>query len=86
MNRLFLHFFRFATMVVGMLLLSEMLFIFMCLQPGGYTLEHVSHCAWVTPIFLVWLGLSYLAIRLTPVVILAFIGTGFLAWRDSRRA
>ena len=73
-------------MVVGLLLLSELLLMFACLQRGPYTLKGVSSCIWATPISLVWLGPLYLAIRLTPVVVLAFVGTVFLAWRDRRRA
>src|SRR4051794_26565525 len=86
-RRVLVHLVRFAILVVGLMVVSELLFMFTCLQHGGYkTLEDVSNCAWVTVIFLVWLGLPYLAIRLTPVVILAFVGMVFLAWRDRRRA
>lgn len=86
-RRVLVHLARFALLVGGLLVVSELLFMSSCLRHGeSKTLEDVSNCASVTVIFLVWLGIPYLAIRLTPVVFLAFVGTIFLAWRDRRRA
>jgi hypothetical protein len=86
-RRLLIHLARFAMLVGGLLVASELFFMFTCLRNGeSKTLEDVSNCASVTVIFLVWVGPPYLAIRLTPVVILALVGTVFLAWRDRRRA
>jgi hypothetical protein len=86
--RLFVHAARLAVLVVGFLVISEAVFTYACLEHVEYAeiLRHIADCAGVTVFFLIWLGLPYLAIRLTPVVILALAGTLFWAWLDRRQS
>jgi hypothetical protein len=88
-SRLPVHLLRFAILVVGLLAVSELfLASSSCLQhvENIKTLNDVFECASIGLFYLVWLGLDYLPIRLTPVVILALLGTIVWAWRERGRS
>jgi hypothetical protein len=66
--------------MVGELLLAS----FSCLQHVERlrTLGDVAECSSVALVFLMWIGLPYLAIHLIPVTILSLAATAFWAWLD----
>jgi hypothetical protein len=87
-SRLLVHLLRFSVLQVGLLVVGELLFAsFSCLQhiERLRTLGDVAECSTVAFVFLMWIGLPYLAIHLVPVVILACAGTAIWAWLDRRR-
>jgi hypothetical protein len=75
-------------LVIGLLIVSELYFTYACLEYVDHVkiLKQVYECVGVTLFFLMWLGLPYVTIRVTPVVILALAGILLWAWRDRRRS
>lgn len=89
LSRVRVHVVRFFGLVAGLFAFSEVLFAaYACLEHVEYlkTLSDLSSCAVIALLGLVIVGPIYLAIHLTPVVILALGGTIFWAWWERRRS